>query len=101
MKDLIKQALLELFQERRDIFADLFDVKRIKQTAVKKKITAVIVESQKASSILDLKNVKKLEGSKAYYRIRVGDYRIGVKLQDKKLIFMRCLNRKDIYRYFP
>jgi hypothetical protein len=25
MKDLIKQALLELFQERRDIFADLFD----------------------------------------------------------------------------
>ncbi len=24
-KDLIKQALLELFQERRDLFADLFD----------------------------------------------------------------------------
>jgi hypothetical protein len=25
MKDLIKQALLELFQERRDLFTDLFD----------------------------------------------------------------------------
>jgi len=25
MKELIKQALLELFQERRDLFADLFD----------------------------------------------------------------------------
>jgi hypothetical protein len=25
MKDLIKQALLELFQERRDLFVDLFD----------------------------------------------------------------------------
>ena len=24
-KDLIKQALVELFQERRDLFADLFD----------------------------------------------------------------------------
>lgn len=24
-KDLMKQALLELFQERRDLFADLFD----------------------------------------------------------------------------
>lgn len=79
----------------------LKDVKRIKQTAVKKKITAVIIESRKVSSLLELKNVKKLEGSSAYYRIRVGDYRIGVKLQDKKLIFLRCLNRKDIYRYFP
>lgn len=79
----------------------LKDVKRIKQAAVKKKITAVIIESQKAITLLDLKNVKKLEGTNNYYRIRVGDYRIGVKLQDKKLIFMRCLNRKDIYRYFP
>ena len=77
------------------------DLKRIKETAVKKKITAVISESQKAASLLELQNVKKLEGSAAYYRIRVEDYRIGIKLQDKTLIFMRCLNRKDIYRYFP
>jgi len=85
--------------EFRDSF--LKDVKHIKQAAVMKKITAVIVESRKATSLLDLKNVKKLEGTNDYYRIRIGDYRIGVKLQDKKLIFLRCLNRKDIYRYFP
>lgn len=85
--------------EFRDSF--LKDVKRIKETAVKKKIAAVISESQKVPSLLDLKNVKKLEGSVNYYRIRVGDYRIGIKLQNKTLIFMRCLNRKDIYRYFP
>ena len=85
--------------EFRDSF--LKDVKHIKQAAVKKKITAVIVESRKATSLLDLKNVKKLEGTNDYYRIRIGDYRIGVKLQDKKLIFLRCLNRKDICRYFP
>lgn len=85
--------------EFRDSF--LKDVKRIKETAVKRKIAAVISDAQKATSLLDLKNVKKLEGSNAYYRIRVGDYRVGIKLQDKALIFMRCLNRKDIYRYFP
>lgn len=79
----------------------LKDVKRIKETAVKKKIATVISGAQKATSLLDLNNVKKLEGSTDYYRIRVGDYRIGVKLQSKTLIFMRCLNRKDIYRYFP
>jgi mRNA interferase RelE/StbE len=85
--------------EFRDSF--LKDVKRIKEAAVKKKITAVISVSRKATSLLDLKNVKKLEGSTDYYRIRVGNYRIGIKLQGKTLIFMRCLNRKDIYRYFP
>jgi len=85
--------------EFRDSFLE--DIKRIKETAVKKKIAAVISESQKAASLLELKNVKKLEGGAVYYRIRVGDYRIGIKMQDKTLIFMRCLNRKDIYRYFP
>ena len=85
--------------EFRDSF--LKDVKRIKETAAKKKIAAVISDAHKVVSLLDLKNVKKLEGSNTYYRIRVGDYRVGIKLQDKTLIFMRCLNRKDIYRYFP
>ena len=85
--------------EFRDSF--LKDVKRIKETRVKKKIAAVISDAQKATSLLDLINVKKLDGSNTYYRIRVGDYRVGIKLQDKTLIFMRCLNRKDIYRYFP
>lgn len=85
--------------EFRDSF--LKDVKRIKETRVKKKIAAVISDAQKATSLLDLINVKKLEGGNTYYRIRVGDYRVGIKLQDKTLIFMRCLNRKDIYRYFP
>ena len=85
--------------EFRDSF--LKDVKRIKETAVKKKIATVISDAQKATSLLDLENVRKLEGSNTYYRIRVGDYRVGIKLQDKTLIFMRCLNRKDIYRYFP
>jgi mRNA interferase RelE/StbE len=79
----------------------LKDVKRIKETAVKKKITAVISNSRKARSLHDVKDVKKLEGSHDYYRIRIGDYRIGIKLQNNKLIYMRCLNRKDIYRYFP
>jgi mRNA interferase RelE/StbE len=85
--------------EFRDSF--LKDIKRIKETAVKNKIAAVISVSRKVTTLHDLKNIKKLEGSDTYYRIRVGDYRIGVKLRDKTLIFIRCLHRKDIYRYFP
>lgn len=85
--------------EFRDTF--LKDLKRIKDAALRKKVAAVIYDAKNSASLLEMKNVKKLEGNVDYYRIRIGDYRIGVKLQEKTLVFMRCLNRKDIYRYFP
>ena len=85
--------------EFRDSF--LKDVNYVKVSAIKKKIAAVITEAKSASSLSDIRNVKKMEGSDNYYRVRIGDYRIGVKLHDKTLIFLRCLYRKDIYRYFP
>lgn len=79
----------------------LKDVNHINEKGVKKKIAAVITESKAASSLSDVRNVKKMEGSENYYRIRIGDYRMGFRLQEKTLIFLRCLHRKDIYRYFP
>ena len=84
--------------EFRDSF--LKDVNYVKVSAIKKKIAAVITEAKSASSLSDIRNVKKMEGSDNYYRVRIGEYRIGVKLHDKTLIFLRCLHRKDIYHYF-
>ena len=46
-------------------------------------------------------NLKKMEGYRNYYRIRVGDYRIGLKVEDQKVLLMRVLHRKEIYKYFP
>ena len=45
--------------------------------------------------------VEKLRGFKEYYRIKIGEYRIGFKQESGKIIFIRVLNRKDIYRHFP
>lgn len=53
------------------------------------------------SSYEEISNFTKLEGYENYYRIRVGDYRIGLKAEDDVLVFMRVLHRKEIYRYFP
>ena len=69
--------------EFRDAF--LKDLKRIKDAAMRKKVAAVISDAKNIASLLELKNVKKLEGNVDYYRIRIGDYRIGVKLQEKTL----------------
>lgn len=61
-----------------------------------------ILEALKAASDLrGVTNVKKLQGGEGFYRIRVGDYRIGAILQADTLVLVRFLHRKDIYRYFP
>ncbi len=46
---------------------------------------------------------EKLKGFSGFYRLRVGDYRVGFRLDfDIKVIkFLRVRHRKDIYRYFP
>ena len=55
------------------------------------------------NSLKDIKNykIKPIQGFKNYYRIKLGDYRIGFKKENENIIFMRILQRKDIYKYFP
>lgn len=47
--------------------------------------------------------LEKLKGSKDHYKIKVGEYRVGLKIDKKEKVieFRRTLHRKDIYRYFP
>lgn len=45
--------------------------------------------------------LQKLKGFSSYYRLRAGDYRIGISITEDDLIFMRVLHRKEIYRRFP
>ncbi len=55
----------------------------------------------KTKELKDLKNVKALKGSSNRYRIRVGDYRMGIEVNSDKVEIMRVLHRKEFYRYFP
>lgn len=48
-----------------------------------------------------MKRISKLKGKGCFYKIRIGDYRIGLFLENDFLEFKRVLHRKDIYRYFP
>jgi mRNA interferase RelE/StbE len=42
-----------------------------------------------------------MQGYERFYRIRLGDYRIGLELVGDELIFTRFLHRKEVYKYFP
>lgn len=46
---------------------------------------------------------QKLSGYQSFYKIRVGDYRIGLFIDTQTNIveFQRVLHRRDIYRKFP
>ncbi len=57
---------------------------------------------EKAGTVQEIPHIKKIEGYKSYYRIRMGDYRLGLEaISNKEVVLLRFLHRKDIYRYFP
>lgn len=77
------------------------DLGNIQNATLLQRIRAVIEEVETAENLSEVTNIKKLKGGDAYYRIRVGDYRIGITADEDTVIFVRVLHRKDVYRYFP
>ena len=77
------------------------DLKKIKEKQLQSQIRELIEKVEASGNMIELENIKKLSGGDVYYRIRLGDYRIGLKIENDTVCFVRFLHRKDIYRYFP
>jgi len=77
------------------------DLKKINNVKLLGKIQEVIEQIELAVSLTEINNLKKLQAEGNYFRVRVGNYRIGIRLVENTIIFVRVLPRKDIYRYFP
>ena len=77
------------------------DLRSIKNKGLLKRIKEVIEQVEKAQTSQEITNLKKLKVGSNYYRIRVGEYRMGLIVESDTVTFVRCLNRKEIYRYFP
>jgi mRNA interferase RelE/StbE len=85
--------------EFRESFAK--DLKGVKEKGLLRRVQEIIEVIEQANSLAELSNLKKLKGGGNYFRVRVGDYRVGIALENDTIIFVRFLNRKDIYKYFP
>jgi mRNA interferase RelE/StbE len=77
------------------------DLRRLHDATVSARIQQLIAVVKEANSLDEVPGVKKLQGQGDYYRIRLGDYRVGIVSSGQVVTFVRCLHRKDIYRYFP
>jgi mRNA interferase RelE/StbE len=77
------------------------DIKKIEDRAILDQIRQVIESVEIASNPRMIDNLKKMSGGGNFFRIRVSDYRIGIVVEDDEIEFVRCLHRRDIYRFFP
>jgi len=77
------------------------DIVHIKDQRLRKRIADCIDQVRSSDSLTEIGSIKKIIGETHYYRIRIGDFRLGLKVSDDSVIFIRALHRKEIYRYFP
>lgn len=65
------------------------------------RIQVAVEAVEQAEKLQDVPNLIRMQGGGTYYRLRVGDYRLGLSVTDNIVAFVRCLNRSEIYKNFP
>ncbi len=77
------------------------DLDRLVDASTRRAVRKTIISIQHADTLSEIPNIKKLRGFKSAYRIRIGDYRIGIFVEGDVVQFARIVHRKDIYKVFP
>ena len=77
------------------------DLRRIEDREVTRRIQQAVESVEQAATLQDVPNLKRLRAKGRYYRIRVGNYRLGLTIDEDEVSFVRVLHRREIYRYFP
>jgi len=82
--------------------AFLKDLKQLKSSASYQHIYEIAFTTLEAiDSLEEIPNIKAMRGYSDRYRIRIGDYRIGIEVNGDVIEVMRLLHRREFYRYFP
>ena len=70
---------------------------------VQGRIENIIFQELKSENPFNLGYIEKMKGYSDKYKIRVGDYRIGISIDVslKHIICQRVAHRREIYRIFP
>ena len=79
----------------------LKDLDKLNQASVRRDIKDIIAQIENAASLAEITNIKKLKGYQFAYRIRSGDYRIGLFIENNIVELARVADRKEIYKVFP
>ena len=76
-------------------------IKKIEDHQLKSRIVNTIRNVESTQNLKQIINLKELKGYKEFYRIKIGDFRIGIKIEADTVFFVDIDHRKNIYRIFP
>jgi mRNA interferase RelE/StbE len=89
----MKIVFLKIFKE---------DIKKIKDEKLKAELKQVIIDLKNANNLQNIENLSKLKGYYSMtYRIKIGEYRLGVYFQNNILYLTRFVKKEDVYKVFP
>lgn len=77
------------------------DLKKIKEKKLLKSLSQVFIALEETNDLFKISSVKKLSGHPDAYRIRIGDYRLGIYYSNNEVTIARFVKRNDIYKLFP
>ena len=85
----------------RSFIKDLKSAPKPIQQAADAAIKTLMEAKSLQASGLDYKKMEGQRKGENYYRIRVGDWRMGIEYISPKVIVLRILARGTIYKHFP
>ncbi len=77
------------------------DIAKLSNQGLKQKLKRVIIRLENEKSLRTVPNCIKVQNHSSAYRIRIGDYRLGVYYENNNIQIARFVKRNDIYKLFP
>jgi len=75
---------------------------KIKDTSVKIRLKRIMEKVASAKNLEEIPNITPIVGHPTYFRIKFGDYRIGISLEDNIVWFLFFGKRNEsTYKKFP
>ncbi len=80
----------------------LKDLAKVTPVKRRQQIEKFVFEDLSLITSLEISgNIEKMTGYKNHYKVRFGDYRVGILKSNNTIELQRVLNRKEIYKFFP
>ena len=77
------------------------DFRQIRDADLRRRVGRVIENVEAASIPSEISGLRRMGAIGRFYRIRVGQYRVGVKIEGETVTLLRFGHRREIYRSFP
>ena len=76
------------------------DLRRARNLELLGRLDRILDELKAASTIEEVRGVRRMVGRSNSFRIRVGSYRLGITVEGDVVTLVRFLPRDEVYRHF-